>query len=129
MLPVASGHVDELRAPLRRRGQRFSQRHLLEDLGEEVLAGVGLAEDGAVLELALEELCRQRVDVHGLEQRVEVLGPVLHIPVDPLDAGLVHLHLAQHLQAVLADQLQQLAVAQAEELLRFGDLWEGEQHT
>lgn len=52
---------------------------------------VHLAEDGAGQQLVLQELRRQGVDVDGVQQGVQVLGPALHVPADPVRTGLVHL--------------------------------------
>lgn len=58
----------------------------------------------------------------GIEQSMEVLGASLRIPAHPVNAGFVDLSLAQNLQTILTDELQQLAVRQAEELLFLGNL-------
>lgn len=54
-------------------------------------AAVHLAEDGTGQELVLQELRGQGVNVDGVEERVQVLSPALHVPADPVCAGLVHL--------------------------------------
>lgn len=52
---------------------------------------VHLAQDGTGQQLVLQELWRQSVDVNSIEEGVKVLGPTLHVPADPVCAGLVHL--------------------------------------
>lgn len=97
MLLVASSYVDELRPTMTRRRQGFSKSHVLEDLGQEVLAGVGLAEDGTGLQLSFEECGWQGIDVDCIEEGMEVLRSAFRIPANPVDAGLVDLRLAEHL--------------------------------
>lgn len=54
-------------------------------------AAVYLAEDGTGQELVLQELWGQGVNVDGIQEGVQVLGPALHVPADPVCAGLIHL--------------------------------------
>lgn len=53
--------------------------------------GLDLAQDWTGQQLVLQELWRQGVDVNSVEEGVKVLGPTLHVPADPVGAGLVHL--------------------------------------
>lgn len=54
-------------------------------------AAVYLAEDGTGQELVLQELRGQGVNVDGVEECVQVLSSALHVPADPVCAGLIHL--------------------------------------
>lgn len=54
-------------------------------------AAVYLAEDGAGQELVLQELGGQGVNVDSIQEGVQVLGSALHVPADPVCAGLIHL--------------------------------------
>lgn len=53
--------------------------------------GVHLAQDRTGQQLVLQELWGQSVDVNSIEESVKVLGPTLHVPADPVRAGLVNL--------------------------------------
>lgn len=100
MLLVSPSHVDQLSASVWSRGQVLAEGHVVEDLGEEVFAGVGLAQDGTRLQLPLEELGRQGINMDSVEQSMQVLGASLCIPAHPVSAGFVDLGLAQNIQTV-----------------------------
>lgn len=55
-----------------------------------------LAQDGTGQELVLQELGGQGVDVNCIQEGMQVLGSALHIPADPVCAGLVDLQGSRH---------------------------------
>lgn len=110
VLLVSPSHVDQLSASVWSRGQVLAEGHVMEDLGKEVFAGIGLAQDGTWLQLPLEEFGRQGINMDCIEQSMKVLGTSLCIPAHPVSTGFVDLCLTQYFQTVLTDELQQLAV-------------------
>ena len=123
---VAAGRVDELRHLGRAARDALGglvQRQVLEDLRQVVL---GLRVPLEALQLQLQEVRREGVAAHGLQQRLHVEPAALAVVLHPGHAGVEHLRLAAHVQLVAADQCHQLAVGQVEELLLGGHLEGGE---
>lgn len=114
---VAARRVDELRHLGRPAGDDFGgfvEGEVLEDLGKVVLA-LGVPLKG--LELGLQEVGCKGVAAHGLQQGLDIRPAVLPVIAHPGLARLEDLGLAAHVELVAADEGNQLAVGQVEELL------------